>query len=225
MRTFFSSDLHFFHHNILSYTDRDKVWNNVDEMNEGIVNNWNKVVAPEDRVYIIGDVSLGGKSKAPRLAAILGRLNGSRTSRVSAGLSDESKIFLIPGNHDTFILKDEACMKEINLLPPLYELQVPHLEGGRKRKLTIVMCHFPLLTWNKAGKVLISGEGIEYPSSICLFGHSHTSKKNLNTGTTRLDVGMDGHDCIPWSLEEVWDYLKEKEYQQVDHHGKDTNHS
>jgi len=95
----------------------------------------------------------------------------------------------------------------------------------RKKVLMIVMCHYPLFTWNHAGKVIGNKNGTEYPSSICLCGHSHTEKSNIDTGTTRLDVGLDGHNYYPWSLSEVWDFLKNKQYRQIDHHGKDTNHA
>ncbi|OFZ57723.1 MAG: hypothetical protein A2381_19380 [Bdellovibrionales bacterium RIFOXYB1_FULL_37_110] len=225
MGIFFTSDFHFFHTNLLGYTNRHKIWNDVDEMNEGIIKRWNSVIGLDDDIYVLGDLHMGGKSKSEQVTNLLKRLNGSRESRVIAGLSDESRIYFIAGNHDDHIFNNDAGLKEINVLPPLYELKVQHPEGGRKKVLMIVMCHYPLFTWNHAGKVIGNKNGTEYPSSICLCGHSHTEKSNIDTGTTRLDVGLDGHNYYPWSLSEVWDFLKNKQYRQIDHHGKDTNHA
>ena len=51
-----TSDLHFGH-------DREFIWGprgfkNVHEMNEAIIKNWNTAVAPEDEVYVLGDLML-----------------------------------------------------------------------------------------------------------------------------------------------------------------------
>jgi calcineurin-like phosphoesterase family protein len=214
MRTFLTSDLHFFHRNIIQYSNRPYLNENgdpdVDAMNEGIVANWNEVVGPKDRVYILGDVAMGGKSKAPKLAEYLRRLNGTK--------------YLVPGNHDTYILNSEECMAELTLLPPLCELRVPHPVGDPKKKLTIVMCHYPLHTWNKAGRTIKDQDGNDIPSCVHFYGHSHTPKYELDSGTTRIDVGMDGHDCTPWSLDELWNVMKDKTYAVVDHHNSNTNH-
>ena len=45
--------------------DKEFIWgargfNSVDEMNIEIVKRWNSVVAPEDTVYHLGDVAMGG---------------------------------------------------------------------------------------------------------------------------------------------------------------------
>ena len=47
--------------------DREFIWkargfNSVDEMNEETIRRFNEVVNPEDTVYILGDIALGGGS-------------------------------------------------------------------------------------------------------------------------------------------------------------------
>ena len=80
MTRWFTSDLHFYHFNVIRYCDRP--FTTVEEMNEGLVENWNRKVKAEDEVYILGDFSLALRPVElfPR------RLNGLK--------------YLVPGNHD-----------------------------------------------------------------------------------------------------------------------------
>ena len=83
------SDTHFGHANILNFTDSKtgkKVrpgFGDVTEMNELMVQRWNEVVRPGDKVYHLGDVMFGDKDKFQTLWP---RLMGSKR--------------LIVGNHD-----------------------------------------------------------------------------------------------------------------------------
>lgn len=104
MTVFFISDTHFGHRNVINF-DRDDVGTplrqmidsttgslrrfiSVEEMDEYIVERWNKVVTPQDKVYHLGDFALG---KNPSIA---GRLNGHKR--------------LVRGNHDLYKLKEYA---------------------------------------------------------------------------------------------------------------------
>lgn len=53
---YFTSDLHFGHAKIIDMSKRP--FDNLDDMNAGLITNWNKVVQPEDLVYDLGDFSL-----------------------------------------------------------------------------------------------------------------------------------------------------------------------
>lgn len=90
--TFLISDTHFGHANSLNFMRDDGVTKmrhfiSVEEMDETIINNWNNVVRPADRIYHLGDVVIARKN-----LCILDRLNGRKV--------------LIKGNHDIFKLKD-----------------------------------------------------------------------------------------------------------------------
>ncbi len=85
-RVFFTSDTHFNHANIIKFCNRP--FKNVDEMNEALITNWNKVVSADDYVFHLGDFCLGGSAEWTKA---LDCLNG--------------KIFLILGNHDLKNLK------------------------------------------------------------------------------------------------------------------------
>jgi calcineurin-like phosphoesterase family protein len=73
MRTIFViSDTHFGHENILGFKQADgsdvRTFNSVQDMDDHMVDNWNKVVGDSDIVYHLGDVYFGnGHSVLPRL--------------------------------------------------------------------------------------------------------------------------------------------------------------
>jgi len=81
MTIWFTADTHFGHANIIKPTFCNRPYDNIEEMNEGLISNWNKLVSPKDDVYHLGDFSFERK---PQNTAR--RLNGNK--------------HLIKGNHD-----------------------------------------------------------------------------------------------------------------------------
>lgn len=76
-KTFVISDSHFFHKNIISFTNGDKPlrpFDTVEEMNEYMIEAWNSVVGPDDKVIHLGDVVF-----AQQGFECLRRLNGKKT--------------------------------------------------------------------------------------------------------------------------------------------------
>ena len=112
-----TSDTHFNHANIIKYCNRP--FSSVEEMNETIIANWNKVVSQGDTVYHLGDFALGDKSLIPD---ILERLNGH--------------IDLIIGNHDN--LNIMADLLYYNCISNVFWEEV--IKVGKK---TIILNHFP----------------------------------------------------------------------------------
>ena len=53
---YFTSDLHFYHDNIIQLTSRP--YQDVNEMNDRLIANWNKKIRPKDEVYILGDATM-----------------------------------------------------------------------------------------------------------------------------------------------------------------------
>lgn len=80
MTTWFTSDHHFGHVNIIKYCNRP--FNSVAHMNSIMESSWNSVVAPNDTVYYLGDFAM----QPHMVTEILPRLNGSK--------------ILVAGNHD-----------------------------------------------------------------------------------------------------------------------------
>ena len=83
---FFISDTHFGHANMLKFVNYDgtrmRPFNSIEEIDELMIENWNKIIKPTDRVYHLGDVCYhcGNRDQ------IMSRLNGKKV--------------LIKGNHD-----------------------------------------------------------------------------------------------------------------------------
>lgn len=62
--TFFISDPHFDHTNILKYCNRP--FQTIEKMNTTILENYNRIVKDTSTVYFVGDMSFGRGSKAPK---------------------------------------------------------------------------------------------------------------------------------------------------------------
>jgi calcineurin-like phosphoesterase family protein len=89
-KTFVISDTHFYHNNILNYARPQ--FSSIEEMHNCIIDNWNSVVSPGDRVYHLGDAAM--TSDQELLGSLLAKLNGSK--RLVVGNHDDIK-FLCKG--------------------------------------------------------------------------------------------------------------------------------
>jgi calcineurin-like phosphoesterase family protein len=89
--TFLISDTHFGDLDSLAYTRDDgslfRPFASVQQMDDLMIENWNKTIKPDDKVYHLGDVCIHRKD-----LKVLEKLNGKKC--------------LIRGNHDIFKLKD-----------------------------------------------------------------------------------------------------------------------
>lgn len=81
MSIFFIADTHFNHQNIIDYENRP--FTDVAEMNQQLIINWNKVVKPQDEIFVLGDFSFSGQDF---ITSVCRQLNGAK--------------YLVQGNHD-----------------------------------------------------------------------------------------------------------------------------
>jgi len=92
-RTWLIADPHFSHQGVCEFTRDDgsklRPWDNFEDMDKALINNWNALVDTQDRVYVLGDVCMRRKA-LPILHHVKGR-----------------KV-LVKGNHDIFEQKDYA---------------------------------------------------------------------------------------------------------------------
>jgi calcineurin-like phosphoesterase family protein len=194
---FFTSDIHFFHDNIIKYCNRP--WANVNDMTAGIIENWNNKVPNDDcHVFIVGDLAMGGIRRASELASCLSKMKGVK--------------HLVPGNHDTYLFKSDECMSQLVIQQPLTEIYIED-DGARHGRQSIILCHYAMKIWNNSHK-----------GSWHLFGHSHhTMPPDLTRKA--FDVGIDGsgYGYAPLSYFDVKNIMKNHNNENVDHHSKETN--
>lgn len=89
---FFNADTHFFHERLLGISEfAPRPFLTVEDMNETIIDNWNRRVGPEDVVYHLGDIAIlhtrPEKDALEQIFDVLDQLNG--------------RLVLIKGNHDS----------------------------------------------------------------------------------------------------------------------------
>lgn len=125
------SDTHFNHTNILKFVDKaGKLvrgeFNSVEEMNETMIQRWNSVVKPGDKVYHLGDVVFGN-DKEMWLAKHMPRLMGAK--RLIFGNHDEPVHFVGKGQFQKTSLW--RIFKEFNLLLTHVPVHDTVLQEGR----------------------------------------------------------------------------------------------
>lgn len=130
MNTFFTSDLHFGHKNIIKYCNRP--FKTVGEMDEAIIQNWNNKIGPDDLTYVIGDVIFGGSGE---MAKVLPRLNGEK--------------ILILGNHD----EESPLRKHFSAVYRLFDFV------SENPKVPFMLCHYPIESWAgmRKGRIHLHG--------------------------------------------------------------------
>lgn len=168
-----TSDTHFCHNKEFLYGPRG--FSSVDEMNEAIVDNWNRTVKHDDTVYLLGDVMLNDDKTGHQL---LSSLNGH--------------IHLIFGNHDTMGRICNGALDTWNMENCGYAEQFKF--NGYRFYLT----HYPTLTSN-----FDSGQPLKR-MLINLCGHSHTQDRFQDWGKNPIyHCELDAHNCTPVSMEEI----------------------
>ncbi len=108
------SDTHFGHKKIIEYGQRP--FATVEEMDATMVERWNAVVKPEDRVYFLGDFCLGRRHLQQPL---------------------KGRVVLIKGNHDTWKLSDY-----MNAPWRLDDIRASQGRGGKDNPF--LMTHIPI---------------------------------------------------------------------------------
>ena len=123
----FVSDLHFLHRNIIKYNR--EYCDDVDEMNELIVKEWNAVVKPNDLVFDLGDLSMGSMKLAKSLLMLCYfyrshlRLSLSLSLKVLILFLDLQNCFVLKRDPRSLYLAEisslASMIKESDFLPTL----------------------------------------------------------------------------------------------------------
>lgn len=208
-KLFFTSDTHYNHKNICRGVttwegglDKTRDFNTLDEMNTLIVDNINEIVGEDDILIHLGDWSFGGFDSIQEFR-----------SRVKC-----KNIYLILGNHDHHIENNKGNCQD--LFKGVYhytrlrvkEQPIKLLPG---REYSFVLSHFPICSWHDMNK------GVYH-----VFGHVHLPQDRKIMAGKSMDVGMDGNDLKPYSLQEVIELLKDRPNRTTiiehDHHEEEV---
>lgn len=203
MTTWFTSDLHFGHENIIKFCDRP--FPNVTMMNQELVWRWNALVEPEDTVFVLGDLALGSPFNESLLMASM--LVGKK--------------FLVPGNHDRmwsglkkpakgkwyedagFTILDEQTVIFRDIDMPV-EAGVHPVKG---KDDYLLLCHFPYVgdsqEVDRHAGYRPKDEGL-----WLLHGHTHWPKTYDSAVHQRqIHVGVDAWDYEPVPMEWINDII------------------
>lgn len=114
----FSSDTHYRHRLMLTM----RPFETIEEMNETIIENYNKLVSPKDAVWLLGDIGFG---KFDEIEKLVRRLKGHKN--------------LILGNHDQRYRKDYIKCGLFESISDFKEIKYQ----GKK----ISLFHYPIQNW------------------------------------------------------------------------------
>ena len=166
-KIFFTADLHFGHPNILKHSPQRPFSDTVDIVahDEWLLDLWQSTVDKRDTVYILGDLTF---LKSEQARHLLEKLSGRK--------------FLIEGNHDGSIRAYKQYFKEVYQIKEMRFK--PTVAPFLKEDFMVVMCHYPMVTWNHKPH-----------GSVMLHGHCHGKLDEYNDRSMdlRFDVGIDGN--------------------------------
>lgn len=130
MTTWFTSDWHYSHKNIIKYCNRP--FSTIEEMNDALVINWLRSVKPNDTVYFLGDFIFSVDKET------IGQVITSMRAK---------EVHFIAGNHDVHLRA--ATREKFTTYSDYKEITVNDstVPGGIQH---IVLSHYPMLSWNKS---------------------------------------------------------------------------
>lgn len=181
---FFTSDSHYDHKNIIKYCKRP--FSSVEEMNQGLIDNWNSVVGKDDTVFHLGDVTFGGNTN---LIKYVSQLNGH--------------IILIKGNHDRK-LQQSICAKLFDYTCQQLTLNI---DG-----ITVFLNHFPFLCFSGTYKTDKSIQLFGHIHSGSLSSGPDIDRFMQYGTLNQYDVGVDNNHYTPVNWNDI---LKRIDYANI----------
>lgn len=194
----FTSDCHFGHKNIIDFKNRP--FADEKEMAKALVDNWNSVVGPNDKIFCLGDFSWWNDRHGTK--RLINRLNG--------------EIFIVPGNHDK-PKQFELCDPErLHVCSDIVHLYIRPEDRSLDRRFEtgcyeIILSHYPQLCYSHSNK-----KGV-----YNFFGHIHSRKGEVMQEfgaplhlqkKKQYDVGADRHDYTPVEFFNVLKLIDEYPY-------------
>jgi calcineurin-like phosphoesterase family protein len=177
-------------------------YNSSFEHDEGLIFNWNKKAGASTIGFLLGD-TIFGHNADERLISLFNRL-------------DFKELYVLPGNHqagykqliervqDNILLPTASEYKQVHFVPNYLEAVV----NGQ----TIVMSHFPILSWNGSGK-----------GAYHIFAHVHGNLNRSELGRLYLKTGLNYEVSVencpsPITFGELRAEMRKRTQSSPDHH-------
>ncbi len=175
-----TGDFHFYHNREFIYKARG--FNTVEEMNMMLIKNFNEIVTPDDDVYVLGDLLLGGSDSLYVGLKLIQSLNGN--------------LHLVRGNHnsDTRWNAYRDCHNVVEMQNAIY------LDY---KKYHFYLSHFPTYTGN------LEKESLKQ-MTLNIHAHTHSKQKFYNDIPFMYCACLDAHNNKPVSLDQVIEDMKDK---------------
>ena len=195
--TWFWSDQHFGHDNVIGFCNRP--FKDKEEMKEALIANHNKLVKPEDLVIYVGDTFFYHSPE--EMKEVLSRLNGRK--------------ILVRGNHD---------QKARQMMNVGFEICVETMEmfiAGER----VLFSHYPfrmdekLMRWLKIKKKIHKALGLrpiyfekyhdrrpKDGGQFLIHGHTHDTRKLKGR---MIHVGVDAWGYKPVNIQEISNIITE----------------
>ncbi|GAA2230432.1 metallophosphoesterase family protein [Herbiconiux moechotypicola] len=188
MTVYYTSDLHLGHRRVSEI----RGFGDVEEHDAAVADGWKSVVRPDDTVYVLGDVAMGGFDAA---LAKIRALPGTKR--------------LIAGNHDPVHPMHRTAPREIQRerWTSTFESIQPFARR-RVAGIEFLLSHFPYAEWGD-GPERGEARHLQYrlPDLGGLLLHGHTHGRERLHGR-ELHVGVDAWGFVPVSDEIVTEHLR-----------------
>lgn len=208
-KLWFTSDTHYDHKNICAATTNwvraenlTRKFSSLERMNDELVFWINQRVGQDDILFHLGDWSFNGFENIRKFRERIVCKN----------------VHLILGNHDHHIERNKDDIQSIFSSVNHYlqlevkrELTSSQMKVGVLGHIKFVLMHYPIASWNGMN------DGV-----IHLHGHVHLPPNQRLADGKAMDVGVDGNNMEPISMEEVLKLMKPRPIAKLtlpkDHH-------
>lgn len=183
MTTWFTSDLHLGHRFVAGL----RGFRNVDEHDEAVLTNLREAVKSGDRLWVLGDLSVGDENDEQRALDLIER-----------NLSGIQK-HLIAGNHDSCHPLHKSAFKRQPVFLSVFD-SVQAYQKQRWQGHEVWLSHFPRRGQDHAG-MPSRFDDLRLTVPLLVHGHLHSDVPQVAEG--QVDVGLDAWNLRPVRQEEV----------------------
>lgn len=175
----FTSDLHLGHNKPFLYEPRG--FKNIQEHDNAIIENWNKIIRPNDKVYVLGDLMLNDNEAGIEKIKQL-----------------KGQIYVVRGNHDSEV--------RVNLYNNCNNIiKVAEGQFLRYGKYHFYLSHYPTLCSNFDNEKPLKARMI----SLCGHSHSQDAFADWDKGLI-YHVELDAHNNFPVSIDSIIKDIKNR---------------